>query len=891
MIERDDERAELLDLFTECQRNRGGVAVISGPMGCGKTELLRDFGNRVTADGLLLSAFGARAEQGVPLSLIDQLLHNAASSSEDIVAAATPELAELRACAPGISGLHMMRDLGATLRRLAEHSPVVISVDDAHYADKESLQALLYCVHRLSSSRALAVFSVPTILSQEFQQFHADVLRLPHARHIGLTPLSEPATTRLVAETLDVSAAHPLVSAIYATTGGNPLLIRALVEETRMLAKLTEGELPAQPVAGEKFGRAVASGVRRGEPDVRQVAAGLAVLDADFSLTLLYRLVDMDPVACAQIVQALRSAGLLDGGRFRHPSIRRAVVDGLTPQRRGELYRRAAVLLHEQGTAAPSVARYLLSADGIEAAWALPVLKEAAETALLRDDVEFALGCLGMALRLCDDEAEYAELKVVRARAERRADPSASNRMLPPMAVQADEGGQSRSNLITSLLADSTEEDVVDMLEHIGLLRLPYSFPSPAERVRKAAVVITAASAEERGSARAMIKILTRGTDEGAIAHAEQVLQGSPLTERTVDGLVLALMTLIYADRLDTAQLWCDTFLAQTITRRADAWAASPAAVRAEIALRRGDLTATKRHAGLALSLVSSQRVGIGIGLPLACMIRATTEAGAYREAAELLARPVPPEMYETRFGMHYRSAWGHYRLATDRADAALEEFTRCGESMRKWGIDRPSLVPWRTDAALAHLRLGNRLAARALAVEQLQLGMDSRSRTRGISLRVLALTGEAGKRPALQREAVEILEGTGDRLHLVRALRDLAATSGEREDAAQARILMRRAEKLAADCGIGPVGAAESPPAFVEDAAIDTLSKAEHRVAMPAGAGYSNPQIARRLFITVSTVEQHLTRVYRKLNLCRHELAAWFGVAQGVHSHESQVG
>lgn len=52
----------------------------------------------------------------------------------------------------------------------------------------------------------------------------------------------------------------------------------------------------------------------------------------------------------------------------------------------------------------------------------------------------------------------------------------------------------------------------------------------------------------------------------------------------------------------------------------------------------------------------------------------------------------------------------------------------------------------------------------------------------------------------------------------------------------------------------------------------LSSLTNAERRVAVLASHGYSNPEIAKRLFVTASTVEQHLTRVYRKLTIKRRK-------------------
>ncbi len=101
--------------------------------------------------------------------------------------------------------------------------------------------------------------------------------------------------------------------------------------------------------------------------------------------------------------------------------------------------------------------------------------------------------------------------------------------------------------------------------------------------------------------------------------------------------------------------------------------------------------------------------------------------------------------------------------------------------------------------------------------------------------------------------------------------------------DAATAEVTLAESHRLALACGVRDVERVLSVYRTVagpqdeegSEPATAGLSEAEHRVAALAAAGFSNRRIASRLFITVSTVEQHLTRIYRKLNVTRRgELA-----------------
>jgi DNA-binding CsgD family transcriptional regulator len=172
------------------------------------------------------------------------------------------------------------------------------------------------------------------------------------------------------------------------------------------------------------------------------------------------------------------------------------------------------------------------------------------------------------------------------------------------------------------------------------------------------------------------------------------------------------------------------------------------------------------------------------------------------------------------------------------------------------------------------------------------------RGRVRGVTLRLLAATSDLKSRTALLRESVDILGDCGDRYELAHSLADLSQAYQALKQLSWARSTLRLAAQAARECQadslLEAIVAAEDPAPPQPDQAPGTeedaipLSDAERRVATLAARGDTNREIARRLYITVSTVEQHLTRVYRKLNVAGREdlavrLHAVTTVAQSV--------
>ncbi|MER6694916.1 helix-turn-helix transcriptional regulator, partial [Streptomyces minutiscleroticus] len=188
--------------------------------------------------------------------------------------------------------------------------------------------------------------------------------------------------------------------------------------------------------------------------------------------------------------------------------------------------------------------------------------------------------------------------------------------------------------------------------------------------------------------------------------------------------------------------------------------------------------------------------------------------------------------------------------------------------------------IPWRSDLALANLRIGKARTAREWAEEQLRLSRGRNSRFRALALGVLAATSKSHRRAPLLREAIDLLKTSGDRYSLAHAYADLSAAHYELGEYARARLVARRATQEAESCCIeSPVDThlLEKPVrsgAAKAEGSPTLLSDAEYRVVGLAALGYTNREISGRLHVTISTVEQHLTRVYRKLDVAgRSEL------------------
>ncbi|WP_202126121.1 helix-turn-helix transcriptional regulator [Actinomadura physcomitrii] len=909
LVERDEQIQQLDSLLGDCLARRGRVALLEGPIGTGRTALLRGLAERAERSGFrCLRASCSPAEQELPYGVADQLLRDV-PRPDDPDDPSGRLLGGLAAAADvpdaGPASPHAVRthhEIVLALLGHAQREPLLITVDDLRYADVPSLHLLLHLVRRLESAPVLVVLADEPVPRPRHLTFLAELFRRPELHRLRVGPLSPAGTARAAS---GASGAPPAPAAdLHAISGGNPLLLDALAEDVRA----------AGGPRAEGYGLAFLGCLHRGDPATPAVARALAVMGEDAGPAELWRLVSLKPEDGERALGALNAARLLDGGRFRHPVARDAVLDDLAPAERAELHRRAARLLHDQGAAAIRVARHLVHGDHAQEPWAAAVLSEAAEHALLDGRTEEGARFLRLAHRGLSDERERAAVRTRLAGAEWQTAPASAARHLAPLVTAALGGRLGLADglaLVGRLLWFGRGEEAVRVLDRLraearaegGGLRdaevwLAYAHP-PLARDRRTPVLagekafaVPALGGDPQLHAAAILADgLIRRRSHVVAGRAEQVLRDLPLHPRnpwTVEAALLAVQVLLRADRLDAAAAWCEAPSGEgrdSETEGGGTRAAFFAAARAEVALRAGDLPSALREAREALARLSPKSWGVAIGYPLGTRVLAATRAGEHDEAARCLALSVPEAMFKSRHGLHYLYARGHHHLASGHAHAALADFLSCGELIRGWGLDTAGPVPWRTDAAEAWLRLGNRDQARRLVREQL-----ARTDGRGPALRVLAAASPAGRRLPLLTEAVDLAEASGDRYEQARVLADLSRVhaAGNRR---RARLLLRQALHVANMCGMRPLarellsvqadlGGAEAMADGLEG--IASLTDSERRVASLAVVGNTNREIAAKLYITPSTVEQHLTRIYRKLGIRRRkELPAdlWAGL------------
>ncbi|MDT0444132.1 ATP-binding protein [Streptomyces johnsoniae] len=931
-MERTQILERLDDLLVQSARGRGTVAAVSGSTAMGKTSVLDALADQAASAGsAVLSVVSAPHERDLPFGTLTQLLQALEAHLADIEPLGVDVTDAVRliepthvAAAPAPPVAHdglvaVARQTHRLVANLAAARPLLITVDDIQHTDAATLFCLRYLAQRLTQLPVTLVFTRGTSVEEQPPHILYDLLYQTSVRRFHLGPLSREGIRALAAGRSPCVPSDELVGEIHTLSVGNPLLVQALIEEHRLRAApeatadsvVPAGDGPAvQPssegglTTGHIFQQAVLACLHRLGPRAVLLAQCVALLDKAATPLLLSRLSGIDAELVRRYLGLLTGIGVLDGVHFRRSGVQQAVLREMPHDEATDLRHRVASLLHHGGAAPQTVAVHLLAAGPLHDDWMVPVLREAGRQALAEGDVAQGIRCLELARECCSEDAARLSVMSHYAFGQWQASPADSAQHF--LALK----GPALAGMLTTRDALQVAEgmmfhlhfdEALEVVDHLydgnedmtaALLGIPLlmasEFPGLLHRPRRPfpTTTVSSTSTSKLRARHALARALERGADEYAIALAEQVLQGtqSPAPWR-MHALHTALLALCYADKFDEAQKWHEVLAAGSRRYDAPVWQGMLESTGALISLRRGQLADAVRQAEAAYALLSGLTWNVSSTLALAILVEAHTAMGNHQAVTKHLAHEPPPALFLTRAGLHYLYARGRHHLATGNMSMALSDFLECGTLMQRWDIDTPALAPWRLGAAAAWLRLGERDRAALLVEKQAATPDIGLTRSRGMALHGLAMVQPTAKQPPLLLEAFRLLEAKGAWYDAAAVLVDLSRAYQELGEKGRARRTARRAWRLAKSCGAEAMCQALLPTTMPRSAetkestrsggseradrgTFEGLSESERRVAILAAQGYANREIADRLFITVSTVEQHLTRVYRKMGI-----------------------
>ncbi|WP_169526874.1 AAA family ATPase [Sciscionella marina] len=880
LVEREQVLANLMELLDDSRQGRGTVTLLTGGIAGGKISLLRRFAEQANDSGaLVLSAYGAAAEEDVPLGILDQLFGSPLLPPE--TAAQGRRIISSGTQADSGNGLRfdarVAHGICVTLLELSRERPLVVVVNDMQFADRASMRALLYVQRRIGASRILMILAECASARPVRSRLHSEIIRQPHARLLRVPPLSVSGVAKVLAEQLGPDVASRLAAAGHRLTGGNPLLTHALADdcETAGGTELT---------VGIAYEQAVLDCLHRSPAILVRIAHVMAALDGKGDLEDLAQILQRDQGTVSAAADILEHSGLIEHNRYRHPRAGAVVRRELPEGRARALNLDIALRLHQTGKPDTVVADFLLRAEEA-GAWSLPVLWNAAHEALRENRPADAVAYLSLPKRENMPAFDATAFTARLAQVHSRTNPPAAADQLGPLGESFERGqlnGQHTADYLHSLLWHGRLDQACTVLSSPAAAHLARS-PWVRAWFPEVALESERRTAEGQDAHSVQPPPLAQFAEhrEKTLIGAEQVLESCWLIEAPqLEKVLPALQALTTAGQPHRAARWCEELLGMPAVQSAPTLHAVITDALAAIALRLGDLPEAERYARQALTILPAQSWGTLIGMPVAHLVDALTRMARYEEAAAELKRDLPSSIRQTGFWLQYLNARANHDLATGRLHAALEDFATVRRLAQHWGLDHPELVPWRLGAAKANSRLGRTDRARALLREQLELCGEHDVRAHAACLRALAEVSEFKERMAMLHTAADELQNCDDRYELAHVLATLSESAQMLGDYNRARTTQRRAVQLAKACGaeplwrnLTPAGTAPIAPEYpAEDTAVNpsALSAAEQRVASLASLGHTNREISRKLYITVSTVEQHLTRVYRKLNIQR---------------------
>src|SRR3984957_10224154 len=331
LVGRDPERSALRRVMADARTGRSAVLGLVGEAGIGKTALLADAAEH--ADGMqILRARGIESEADVPFAGLLELLRPALGALVDVPAPQAAALQGALALRPG--GAQDRFAVGAgtlsLLAAYAERAPVLVLIDDAHWLDAPSAEAILFAIRRLLADAVAVLISVrdghPSLLDRG---------GLPIHRVLGLDGQG---TRELLTRAAGHAPSDDVARRLYAATAGNPL---ALLEVAPVAAGVLASEIDVPVAVSQQITdaflhrsaplpsrtrRALTLAAASHDGDAAVIARAAAALGLDLS--------DLGPAEAAGLVSL--GDGVVE---FRHPLARAASYGDASGAQRRDVHR------------------------------------------------------------------------------------------------------------------------------------------------------------------------------------------------------------------------------------------------------------------------------------------------------------------------------------------------------------------------------------------------------------------------------------------------------------------------------------------------------------------------------------------------------------------------
>ncbi|MEA2313160.1 MAG: hypothetical protein QOE28_3128 [Solirubrobacteraceae bacterium] len=927
LLGRDGQLRQISAWLADAGTGRGQVVLVLAGAGLGKTSLLHEVRSRARATGVqVFAARGSELERDTSFGVTRQLFERHLASLDDAERAnALRGAAELARSAVVAAGDAPASDRRGILHGLywlamnfAEREPVLLVVDDAHWADAETLRWLVYLAARLAGSRLLVVVAArpaePAARRPLLETLAAD----DAVTVLGLDPLDRAAIGHLVSARLGATPDPAFLEACLAATGGNPFFVqevlRAAVRDALEPGASNAGLVPQ--LSTSEAARSVRLRLARLGQPARRLAEALSVLAPAPEIRYAAQLCELPIDAALELTDVLADAGILHRsppGEFIHPIARAAVQEQMSLRAQHRAHRCAAQMLADDGASPERVASHALACAPTGDAQVVVWLRSAAASALDSGGPDAAARYLRRALQEPPEESRRSRIHFELGRALAGVDVNGAAASFAEAAatatgaarVQAHRweaqtlGFGGRPDAAVAALERAREAGDTDP-DRALLIRATRDFfalawiadPDGPERSRRLQLLASglagATPGERRALAVASLDIARTGSTSAtrALELASRVRRALATWLDADDGVetagAIGESSIISDDAEALARH--DRAIAEA-TRRGMVTNAGAGFIQiAHIRFRRGALVGAEADARTSWQLLRNERDGAAAfhWWSLTQLVDVLTARGQLDEAAALAdAGGLATEPFERVMTFvappGVPAVLGELALARGHIQEGIDILMEGGLWLERRGWANPALNPWRARVAPALAMAGRVEEARAIIEPAVR-----RARTfaapwaLGMTTRAAGVVAEGPRRLELLRDAIAVLAPAGCRLEQASALVELGAALRRDNRRGEAREQLASALEMADRCGAAPLAtrareelaASGAHPRRTMTSGPESLTASERRVADLAAAGRSNPEIAQTLFVTRKTVETHLGHAFAKLNI-----------------------
>ena len=902
LVGRREERARIDLLLDQAAAGRGGALAIRGDAGIGKSALL-EYARERARGATVVQATGVESEFELPFAGLADVLRPLLGHLDELPGAQQEVVRAALALGPArpVDRFALGAASLGLLAAAAGDGMLLLLVDDAHWLDAASRDALLFAARRLGADPVALIFAARDDEQVPFEPGGVAALVLSGLRHEDAAAL------------LDGVVADDALDALIELTRGNPLALL---------------ELPATLSEAQLHGRApLEQPLRVGAGIQRAFARRALMLGESTRRALLVAAAD-DSGSVAVVEAACPALGAgggdlrraedadllhLDGPQiaFRHPLVRAAVYHGAAPSERRDAHRALADVL--EGRDHFRHAWHSAAAAAGPDAKAASALAAVAAESHARGAYGAAAAAFERAARLSPDESERPVLLAHAADAAWLAGRTADAAVLVAEGLSADPAGPGRAELLArrgriQLYGDDQEAAYDTLLEAARL----FEDEDPSRAAELLADAIGAGLQVGGGSAAEAATRLgsLRATDDPVreLLVAQALLSATSVAGDTggrdrLEGALVAAEAAGVLDHSALHLLWAGRgrFMlghndeAARLARRAldgarhtTAFGLLPQALRllASADFDRGRWRTAYAAAGEAVEIGRELEQHSTVCACLGVLADIDAAAGnadschAYAAAAIEIAS-------ERRLGFYRERAeraLGRLELALGRTAEAIEKLENVYARLARAGTWEPNVTPaW--DLVEAYARVGSVEPARELLAGAEEAMPPAMASEEAVIKRCDGIVGDDSSFEASFERALALHDA--DPFPFERARTELAygerlRRAGQRK---RAREQLHAALVVFDDLGAGAWSArARSELAATGErlrpaaVARESLTPREMQVALAVAEGASNNEVAAVLYLTPKTVEYHLTRVYRKLGLrSRAELVRRF--------------